>query len=249
MNVLPKRDQQLRSPDRGADHHGEESRRLRPPGPGDRGSPSSTTPSPWKRPTQLALIADASERPVSEIQELNPSLLKTLCSHRLSIALAQGHCAGSHDGLGYGSVTHRANWRVHRVEPGETLTEIARRFSTAPASISAVNEQLMILRKPATCWSFRPCIALPILTARPAETTTHRKTCATRFCCAPGAEITASAPKTPATPYKTASLGANSARRLTEPPCAATRCAPICGPKNPHIALAFRSKRVILGCG
>jgi murein DD-endopeptidase MepM/ murein hydrolase activator NlpD len=33
----------------------------------------------------------------------------------------------------------RANWRVHKVEPGETIAAIAKRFRTPAAAIAAVN--------------------------------------------------------------------------------------------------------------
>src|SRR5665213_1029981 len=35
--------------------------------------------------------------------------------------------------------TRRDSWRVHRLEGGETLTELARRFNTTQASITAAN--------------------------------------------------------------------------------------------------------------
>ena len=40
-------------------------------------------------PTSLALVADAADRPVSEIQELNPALLKTIAPGGLSVTRSQ----------------------------------------------------------------------------------------------------------------------------------------------------------------
>jgi membrane-bound lytic murein transglycosylase D len=92
-------------------------------------------------PTSLALIADATERPLSDIQELNPCLLKPLAAAGYPLRVPKGSSEMVLMALEAVPLVHRVNWRVHRVAPDETLADIARRFSTPAASISAVNQR------------------------------------------------------------------------------------------------------------
>ena len=38
-------------------------------------------------------------------------------------------------------VSHRADWRIHRVLPGETLGDIAHRYSIGVASLTSANQR------------------------------------------------------------------------------------------------------------
>ncbi len=155
-------------------------------------------------PTNLALIADAAERPVSELQELNPALLKPLAPIGYQLHLPKGSAPAVLMALDAVPALHRANWRIHRVEAGETLTEIARHFSTAVASISAVNEQLADPPETGDMLVIPAAYRAPRSTARPPNTTTRRKP-ARRAAASHPAPKTASIRK-PAASYKTASL-------------------------------------------
>src|SRR5580658_2951836 len=91
-------------------------------------------------PTSLSLIADAADRPIPEIQDLNPAVLKQVAPAGYSIRVPKGTSATVLAVLDAVPAVHRANWRVHRVEAGETLAMIGRRYATTPAAISAANQ-------------------------------------------------------------------------------------------------------------
>ncbi len=82
-------------------------------------------------PTSLALIADAADRPVSEIQDLNPALLKSAAPAGYQLRVPKGTLATVRMALDLVPANHRADWRIHRVVPGETLAEIAHRLCHA----------------------------------------------------------------------------------------------------------------------
>jgi membrane-bound lytic murein transglycosylase D len=156
-------------------------------------------------PTSLALVADASERPVSEIQELNPALLKTLAPIGYQLHLPKGSAPAVLMALDAVPSLHRANWRIHRVEPGETLTEIAKRFSTPASQISAVNDQMAnppeegdMLIIPA---AFHPVHSA----AQPTKASAGRKPARRAAVSHPASRTTASIRK-PRASYKTASV-------------------------------------------
>jgi membrane-bound lytic murein transglycosylase D len=93
-------------------------------------------------PTHLGLIADATERPVSEIQDLNPALLKPIAPAGYQLRVPKGTSASVRTVLATVPASHRSSWRIHRVTSGETLAEIARHYSTAASSISAANNRM-----------------------------------------------------------------------------------------------------------
>ena len=93
-------------------------------------------------PTNLALVADAAERPVSEIQDLNPGLLKTTAPTGYQLRVPKGTAPTVLAALDMVPASHRPTWRIHRLAPGETLPEIARRYSTPLASLTAANQSI-----------------------------------------------------------------------------------------------------------
>ena len=95
-------------------------------------------------PTHLALIADATERPVSEIQDLNPAILKLVAPAGYQLRVPPGTAAAVRTTLETIPASHRASWRVHRVLDGETLDAIAHRYATPASSISAVNKKMRV---------------------------------------------------------------------------------------------------------
>jgi len=89
--------------------------------------------------TNLALIADATDRPIPDIQDLNPSLLKPIAPAGYQLRVPKGSMDLVRMALAEVPAEHRATWRIHRVTQDETLAEIARRFNTPAASITAAN--------------------------------------------------------------------------------------------------------------
>lgn len=92
-------------------------------------------------PTSLALIADAADHPVSEIQDLNPAVLKAAAPAGYQLRVPKGTLATVSMALDLVPASHRADWRIHRVVPGETLAEIAHRYSTPVSALTSANQR------------------------------------------------------------------------------------------------------------
>lgn len=89
--------------------------------------------------TNLMLVADALDRSVAEIRELNPGLLKSTAPAGYELRVPKGSVHTLVAALDSVPAQRRASWRMHRVEQGETLATIAKRFRTAPSAIVAAN--------------------------------------------------------------------------------------------------------------
>jgi membrane-bound lytic murein transglycosylase D len=90
-------------------------------------------------PTSLVLVADIVERPVSELRELNPALLKSVAPPGCTLRVPKGTAGEVASILETIPEGQRAAWRIHRVNKGETLAAIARRYRAAPGGISRAN--------------------------------------------------------------------------------------------------------------
>ena len=90
-------------------------------------------------PTHLALVADLTETPVSEIQALNPALLKSLAPQGYQLNVPPGSSNALLASLQTIPPERRASWRMHKVENGETLATIGKRYGAAPSVIAAAN--------------------------------------------------------------------------------------------------------------
>jgi len=93
-------------------------------------------------PTHLGLIADAADRPISEFQDLNPSLLKPVAPEGFQLRVPKGTGDPIRCALVNVPPNHRDSWRIHRVTSGETLAEIARHYSVSSSSILGANSHL-----------------------------------------------------------------------------------------------------------
>lgn len=91
--------------------------------------------------TNVDLIADAADRPVSEIRDLNPALLKSVAPAGYLMHVPKGTSSSVVAALESIPETHRSTWRMYRVQQGETMVAIARRFSTPAESIAAANKR------------------------------------------------------------------------------------------------------------
>lgn len=92
--------------------------------------------------TNLALIADGADRPVSDIRELNPALIRNLAPAGYDLRVPKGAGEEILASLELVPGEKRVSWRLHRVSEGETLESIARRYATAPNTILAANTRL-----------------------------------------------------------------------------------------------------------
>ena len=90
-------------------------------------------------PTNLALVSDLTDTPTSELQQLNPSLLRGIAPDGFDLRIPKG--AGQQVGAILDSVpsADRVSTRMHRVEPGENLAAIARRYNASLKVIASAN--------------------------------------------------------------------------------------------------------------
>ena len=94
-------------------------------------------------PTHVALIAEAADRPVSELRELNPSVLRSVAPAGQAIHVPKGSLAQVEAALQVVPAAHRDSWRVHRIESGETVADLAKRFNITSSSITSANRDQM----------------------------------------------------------------------------------------------------------
>lgn len=90
-------------------------------------------------PTNLNLIADATMQPLSEIQDLNPSVLRIMAPAGFQAHVPKGSGEAAKAALESVPPENRQAWRLHRVEAGDTLETIARTYHLTPERIVAVN--------------------------------------------------------------------------------------------------------------
>jgi membrane-bound lytic murein transglycosylase D len=92
-------------------------------------------------PTHLALVADAADRPVSDIRELNPALLTNIAPAGYSLRVPQATRTMVLAALDTIPPERRASWRIHRVAQGDTIESIARRYNMPVRSITSANNE------------------------------------------------------------------------------------------------------------
>lgn len=90
-------------------------------------------------PTHLALVADALDRPLSEIKDLNPAVLRSVAPAGYRLHVPQGTLAALEAAFRVVPPNRRDSWRLHRVESGDTLAALARRYNAQPALVSSAN--------------------------------------------------------------------------------------------------------------
>src|SRR5579859_3333563 len=92
-------------------------------------------------PVDLRLAAECVDAPVAQMEELNPSLLRgtTPKGHGFDLHLPGGTKEKYESAIAAIPVDKRVFWRYHRVEPGETLAGIAKKYHTTEHAIAEVN--------------------------------------------------------------------------------------------------------------
>jgi membrane-bound lytic murein transglycosylase D len=90
-------------------------------------------------PTNLALISDLAQAPVSELVQLNPALLRSTAPGDFDIRVPRGSGEQVMAGLKTVPDGLLASARVHRVEAGQTLASIAHMYNSSPNQISLAN--------------------------------------------------------------------------------------------------------------
>jgi membrane-bound lytic murein transglycosylase D len=90
----------------------------------------------------LALVGDLTDTPVSYLVELNPALLKNVAPSGYSLRVPKSSATALIAGLDNIPPDHRLAWRMHRVETGETLAAIAKRYGVTTTGIISANHML-----------------------------------------------------------------------------------------------------------
>ncbi len=90
-------------------------------------------------PTNLALVADLVETPVSQLHELNPALLTGTAPAGCAVRVPAS--TGETVSALLQTIPNelRAEWRMHRIEAGETLAGLSRKFGTMPRTLVSAN--------------------------------------------------------------------------------------------------------------
>jgi membrane-bound lytic murein transglycosylase D len=91
-------------------------------------------------PTHLGLIADAVERPLSELKDLNPALLRSVAPTGYALHVPKGTLTALETAFTVVPPNRRDSWRLHRVQSGDTFAGLAKRYSAqTAASVSLAN--------------------------------------------------------------------------------------------------------------
>lgn len=90
-------------------------------------------------PVSLSLIADLSEHPLTELQELNPALLGQIAPGGYELHVPKGAQSAVMIALNTIPEGRRTSIRAHRMAAGESLSSVARQFNTSSSSLQAVN--------------------------------------------------------------------------------------------------------------
>lgn len=93
----------------------------------------------FTEPTNLDLLAVAIDRPVSELRELNPSLLKNVAPAGYEVHLPPGTAATAMAAVEVVPAGKRATWRLHRAQEGDTLASIAKRYGVTVNALEQAN--------------------------------------------------------------------------------------------------------------
>jgi membrane-bound lytic murein transglycosylase D len=92
-------------------------------------------------PVDLRLVAECVDAPVEQLADLNPSLLRrtTPKDESFELRLPAGTKEKYETAIAAIPVDKRVLWRYHKVEPGDTLASIARKYHTTERAIASAN--------------------------------------------------------------------------------------------------------------
>ena len=92
-------------------------------------------------PIDLRLVAECTDSSAAVLQELNPSLLRMTTPKDMDFDLHVPHGTAEKFKTAVEAIPQdmRVYWRYHRVESGETISEIARRYHTTANAIAEAN--------------------------------------------------------------------------------------------------------------
>jgi membrane-bound lytic murein transglycosylase D len=151
--------------------------------------------------THLELIAAACDKPVADLRDMNPALLKPVVPAGYPIHVPKGSLNRVIAAIDSVPAEKRSSWKFHRVERGETVASIAKKYRMQQTSLAAANQSIAdepevgdlllvpagysgetMSVKPAVSRTRRyaaPATSRRVTSARPAPTTAARRTTAT----------------------------------------------------------------------
>jgi membrane-bound lytic murein transglycosylase D len=94
-------------------------------------------------PTHIALIADAIDRPLTEVKELNPAVLRSIAPAGTTLHVPKGMLPGVEAAFSVVPANRRAAWRVHRVNGEDSFSMLAKRYSTGADLVSSANHDVL----------------------------------------------------------------------------------------------------------
>jgi membrane-bound lytic murein transglycosylase D len=90
-------------------------------------------------PTHLGLVAAALDRPLSELKDLNPSLLRQVAPAGYAVHIPKDGRSLVEEAFAVVPENRRETWRVHRIEPGDSFAALSKKYATAETLIQASN--------------------------------------------------------------------------------------------------------------
>jgi membrane-bound lytic murein transglycosylase D len=90
-------------------------------------------------PTNLELISDLTDTPVSQLMDLNPALLKSVAPDGYAVRVPKGSGPTLTASIETVPSSQRSSWRMHLVMEGETLATIAKHYGSTAKSIADAN--------------------------------------------------------------------------------------------------------------
>jgi len=93
-------------------------------------------------PVDLRLVAECVDVPVEDLIDLNPSLLRrtTPKDQSFDLRLPEGSKAQYETAIAAIPVEKRMAWRYYKVQPGDTLAGVARKYRTTERAIAQAND-------------------------------------------------------------------------------------------------------------
>ncbi|MBS1832232.1 MAG: transglycosylase SLT domain-containing protein [Acidobacteria bacterium] len=89
--------------------------------------------------THLELIAAACDKPVADLRDMNPALLKAVAPAGYQMRVPKGSLNKVVAAIDAVPADKRAGWKFHRVERGETVASIAKKYRMQQSSLTAAN--------------------------------------------------------------------------------------------------------------
>jgi len=90
-------------------------------------------------PTSMALVADITDAPPTELASLNPAVLQGTAPKNFPLHVPKGMGNQVAATLQMIPEDRRSTWRMHRVSLGDTLASIGKRYGATPAAIVSAN--------------------------------------------------------------------------------------------------------------